>query len=93
MLETVDESFAQLIEISEKLSRRNRLTPKPSVDGVCGHTVEALFATLTYRCSCGSPRLKVVSAIVGASVDGTPAVCLRCGSNETTFEKLEFHSR
>lgn len=90
---SVDESFDQLIAISEKLSRRNRLTPKPAYKGACGVPIPTgLSATLTYRCQCGSVRLKVTPVLVGLHVDHQPTFCLRCGSDQTTFERLEFHS-
>lgn len=88
-----DEAFTNLIDISEQLSRRNRLTPKPAYRGACGVPVpNSLLATLIYRCQCGSVRNKVVPVLVGSHYDHEPVGCLRCLTFNTTFEKLEFHS-
>lgn len=102
-----DEFPLDVVEaLVEQLNRPDRLTPKPAFSGVCGHPVQGLYATLTYRCRrvtqrneageviarCNSPRLRVVPVVVHTTFRHQPVICLRCKSDQTTFEKMEFRS-
>lgn len=87
-------------QVAERLLRHEIYTPVPKIKGVCGFPVASgIFLNIQFRCHkiineetgemCDSIRLKVLTVVANARHIHQPTICLRCGSRNMHFERID----